>query len=145
MKQRRLKMNRVTALIGAALLAFSAQAAAETRIGVVDLRQALFASDDAQAFSQQLQRDFAGDEDKVRQAQEEARKLKDRLEKDGSMMNESERNKVAGEFRRRCRSSTSSSNASMPRLTSANNSSLKMPARKWMWLSKNCWKSMTWT
>ena len=52
-------MNRVTALIGAALLAFSAQAAAETRIGVVDLRQALFASDDAQTFSQQLQRDFA--------------------------------------------------------------------------------------
>lgn len=91
-------MNRVTALIGAALLAFSAQAAAETRIGVVDLRQALFSSDDAQTFSQQLQRDFAGDEDKVRQAQEEARKLKDRLEKDGSMMNESERNKVAGEF-----------------------------------------------
>jgi len=98
MKQRRLMMNRVTALIGAALLAFSAQAAAETRIGVVDLRQALFSSDDAQTFSQQLQRDFAGDEEKVRQAQEEARKLKDRLEKDGSMMNESERNKVAGEF-----------------------------------------------
>ena len=64
----------------------------------MDLRQALFSSDDAQTFSQQLQRDFAGDEEKVRQAQEEARKLKDRLEKDGSMMNESERNKVAGEF-----------------------------------------------
>jgi outer membrane protein len=91
-------MNRVTALIGAALLAISAGAAAETRIGVVDLRQALFSSDDAQTFSQQLQRDFAGDEEKVRQAQEEARKLKDRLEKDGAMMNESERNKVAAEF-----------------------------------------------
>jgi len=47
MKQRRLMMNRVTALIGAALLAFSAQAAAENRIGVVDLRQAMFSSDDA--------------------------------------------------------------------------------------------------
>ena len=91
-------MTRLMTILAAALMAFSAQVAAETRIGVVDLRQALFASDDAQTFSQQLQRDFAGDEDKVRQAQEEARKLKDRLEKDGSMMNESERNKVAGEF-----------------------------------------------
>ena len=91
-------MNRVTALIGAALLAFSAQAAAETRIGVVDLRQALFSSNDAQAFSEKLQQDFAGDEAQVREAQEAARKLKDRLEKDGAMMNESERNQLAGEF-----------------------------------------------
>jgi len=98
MKQRRLKMNRVTALIGAALLAFSAQAAAETRIGVVDLRQALFSSNDAQAFSEKLQQDFAGDEAQVREAQEAARQLKDRLEKDGAMMNESERNQLAGEF-----------------------------------------------
>ena len=35
---------------------------------------------------------------KVREVQEEARKLKERLEKDGAMMNESERNKLTGEF-----------------------------------------------
>lgn len=94
-------MKRLTALMGAALLAFSAQAAAETRIGVVDLRQALFSSEDAKTFSDQLQQDFAGDENKVREAQEEARKLKDRLEKDGAMMNESERNQMAGEFQKK--------------------------------------------
>lgn len=91
-------MTRIPAVIGALLLAFSVQAMAETRIGVVDLRQALFSSNDAQAFSDQLQKDFAGDEVKVREAQEAARSLKDRLEKDGSMMNENERTKLATEF-----------------------------------------------
>ncbi|MBN7770058.1 OmpH family outer membrane protein [Marinobacter daepoensis] len=91
-------MNRLMTLIGAALLAVSAQATAETRIGVVDLRQALFSSNDAQAFSEKLQKDFSGDETKVREAQEAARELKDRLEKDGAMMNESERNQLAAQF-----------------------------------------------
>jgi outer membrane protein len=65
---------------------------------VVDLRQALFSSSDARAFSETLQKDFAGEEAKVREAQEAARKLKDRLEKDGAMMNESERQQMAAEF-----------------------------------------------
>ena len=91
-------MKRLSAIVGATLMAFSLQLAAETRIGVVDLRQALFSSNDAQSFSEKLQQDFAGEEAKVREAQEQARKLKDRLEKDGAMMNESERNKLTGEF-----------------------------------------------
>lgn len=84
----------------AAFLVFmvSAPATAETRIGVVDLRQALFSSDDAQVFSEQLQRDFSDDEEEVRKTQESARKMKERLETDGAMMNESERQKLAGEF-----------------------------------------------
>lgn len=87
-----------TLMIFVAAMALALPAAAETRIGVVDLRQALFSSNDAQAFSETMKRDFAGDEEEVRQAQEEAQKLKERLEKDGAMMNESERNKLAGEF-----------------------------------------------
>jgi len=91
-------MKRLSAIVGATLMAFSLQLAAETRIGVVDLRQALFSSNDAQSFSDKLQQDFAGEEAKVREAQEQARRLKDRIEKDGAMMNESERNKLTGEF-----------------------------------------------
>ncbi|HDZ38130.1 MAG TPA: OmpH family outer membrane protein [Marinobacter sp.] len=87
-----------TALIFAAAMAMALPAVADTRIGVVDLRQALFSSDDAKTFSESLQKDFMGDEEKVREAQDAARKLKERLEKDGAMMNESERNKLAGEF-----------------------------------------------
>ncbi|PTB98805.1 hypothetical protein C9993_06210 [Marinobacter sp. Z-F4-2] len=91
-------MSRFVFMFAAVIMAFSFPAMAETRIGVVDLRQALFSSDDAKTFSESLQKDFAGDEARVREAQEEARKLQERLEKDGAMMNESERNKLAGEF-----------------------------------------------
>lgn len=87
-----------TLLMFAAAMALALPAVAETRVGVVDLRQALFSSNDAKSFSETMQRDFAGDEEKVRAAQEFARDLKERLEKDGAMMNESERNKLAGEF-----------------------------------------------
>ena len=79
-------------------LLLSAPAVAETKIGVVDLRQALFSSQEAQAFSQKLQEDFSGQEAKVRETQETARELKERLEQDGAMMNESERNRLAAQF-----------------------------------------------
>lgn len=91
-------MLRIKSLLLALLVLASAPALADLRIGVVDLRQALFSSDDAKAFSETLQKDFAADEAKVRQIQEEARKLRDRLDKDGALMNESERNQLASEF-----------------------------------------------
>ncbi len=91
-------MNKLRTMITVIAMLCVAPAFAETRIGVVDLRQALFSSTDAQAFSDQLQKDFAGEEVNVRAAQDEARKLKDRLEKDGAMMNESERTKLGSEF-----------------------------------------------
>ena len=94
-------MKAIAALLGALMLAVSAQTAAETRIGVVDLRQALFSSDDAQAFSQKLQQDFAADEQRVREAQTAARQLQERLEKDGAMMNDSERQELAGQFQQK--------------------------------------------
>jgi len=95
-------MTRLFTLIGAALLlACSLPASAETRIGVVDLRQALFSSDDAQSFSQQLEQDFGDDEAKVREVQQEAQKLQERLQKDGAMMNEAERKELSGQFQRK--------------------------------------------
>lgn len=94
-------MSRMITLLAAALMAVSLPAFAETRIGVVDLRQALFSSDEAKAFSETLQKDFAGEEAKVRQAQEEARKLQERLQKDGAMMNETERKELTGQFQQK--------------------------------------------
>lgn len=76
---------------------------AETRIGVVDLRQALFSSEEAQAFSERLQQDFSGEESEVRETQEEARKLQQRLEQDGAMMNESERQRITAQFQEKVR------------------------------------------
>lgn len=87
---------RVLAMVSVML--FAVPAMAETRIGVVDLRQALFSSNDAKAFSDQLKQDFAGTEEEVRKAQQEARSLQERLQKDGAMMNESERERLKEEF-----------------------------------------------
>ncbi|GGY76737.1 hypothetical protein GCM10007071_25360 [Marinobacter zhanjiangensis] len=91
-------LSGMRALAVFSVLLFAVPAMAETRIGVVDLRQALFSSDDARAFSDQLEQDFAGTEEEVRKAQQEARTLQERLQQDGAMMNESEREQLKAEF-----------------------------------------------
>jgi outer membrane protein len=96
-------MFKVSMLAGLLALMVSVPAVAETRIGVVDLRKALFSSDSAQVFSEQLRKDFASEEAKVRETQQEAQKLKERLEKDGAMMNQSERQQLASEFQNKVR------------------------------------------
>lgn len=91
-------MFRIPVMVAMVALLISAPAAAELKVGVVDLRQALFSSQEAQAFSTKLQQDFSDEEAMVRDTQEEARRLKERLEQDGAMMNESERNRLAAQF-----------------------------------------------
>lgn len=91
-------MFRFPIIAAMAALLMSAPVVAETKIGVVDLRQALFSSKEAQTFSAKLQQDFSAEEAKVREVQEQARALKERLEQDGAMMNESERNRLAAQF-----------------------------------------------
>lgn len=88
----------VVAVLLSALLAAPVSAVAETKIGVVNLRQALFSSNEARSFTEKLQSDFADDEASVREAQEQARKVKERIEKDAAMMNEEERKQLASEF-----------------------------------------------
>lgn len=88
----------VLAVLLSALVAAPVSAVAETKIGVVNLRQALFSSQEAQSFTEKMQKDFADDEAAVRSAQEEARKVKERIEKDAAMMNEEERKQLASEF-----------------------------------------------
>lgn len=84
----------------AAVMMFSVAlpAAAQLKIGVVDLRQALFTSNAAKSFSEKLKGEFKDQEAKVRAAHDDAQKLKDRLDKDGAMMSDSERNKLASDF-----------------------------------------------
>lgn len=80
------------------LLAFSAATYAETKMGIVDIRTALFSTKSAKKFTEDLKKDFSDDEKKVREAQEGAKKIKDRLEKDGSLMSDAERTRLAGDF-----------------------------------------------
>ncbi|HKK55884.1 OmpH family outer membrane protein [Marinobacter sp.] len=96
-------MVRISLVAAIIALFMTGPVMAETRIGVVDLRQALFSSEGAQAFSERLQQDFSGEESEVREAQEEARKLQQRLEQDGAMMNESERDRITAQFQEKVR------------------------------------------
>lgn len=95
------RLSGLRVLVMMSALVVAVPALAETRIGVVDLRKALLSSEDAKAFSAQLQQDFAGTEEEVRKAQQEARDLQERLQKDGAMMNESERQRLTAEFQQK--------------------------------------------
>jgi len=70
-------MLRFPVFVAMVAMLISAPVVAESRIGVVDLRQALFSSQDAQAFSARLQQDFSEEEAKVRETQEAAREMKE--------------------------------------------------------------------
>ncbi|PIE42826.1 MAG: hypothetical protein CSA50_08540 [Gammaproteobacteria bacterium] len=80
------------------LFMMSLVATAADKYAVVDVRTALFASNAAKAFSEQLKRDFQGEEGKIKSVGEQAKRLQDRLKKDGAMMSENERTKVAEQF-----------------------------------------------
>lgn len=102
--QDRLKcLLRVPALLMVAAMLTATPVMAESRIGVVDLRKALFSSNEARSFSEKLEQEFADTEREVREAQDEARGLQERLQKDGAMMNESERERLTGEFQEKAR------------------------------------------
>lgn len=73
-------------------------ASAQMNIAVVDLRQAVFSSNAANEFTELLQGELQSEENQVRAAQEEARKLQKRLEQDGAMMNDSERQRLSGQY-----------------------------------------------
>jgi outer membrane protein len=80
------------------LLSLSVPVAAEIKVGVIDLRRAVFTSDDAAEFTEKLQEQFKDEEEAIRKIQEEARAMRERLETDGAMMNDTERGKAAREF-----------------------------------------------
>ena len=75
--------------------------AADMKIGVVDLRQAVFSSKAAEDFSMLLQGQMQEDEERVRQARDEAQQLQRRLESDGAMMSDSERQRLESEFQQK--------------------------------------------
>lgn len=77
---------------------FSISAQAEQRIGVVDFRTALLSSEAAKQFGEQLKKDFADEEVRLREVGESAQQLQERLKKDTAIMSDSERNKLAEEL-----------------------------------------------
>ncbi|GAA3969391.1 OmpH family outer membrane protein [Allohahella marinimesophila] len=80
------------------LLSVAGFATAEMQIGIIDLRAALLGSESAKSFSTQMEKDFADDDARIRKVGEEAQKLQQRLQKDGAIMSESEKEKAQAEL-----------------------------------------------
>ncbi|WP_162299704.1 OmpH family outer membrane protein [Marinospirillum perlucidum] len=84
----------LTLLIGL-FFSLSSQAEESQRIAVLDLQQAMMQTDRiSQAFSE-IEEQLSNEEASIRQLAEEARSLQQRLQRDGDIMGETERNQLA--------------------------------------------------
>lgn len=91
-------MKNVKIMLISAMLVFSSVASAEAKIGLLDLRSALFASDAAKAFTEKTVSQFKQQDLEVRAVGEEGQKLEMRLKNDAAIMSDSERAKLGSEI-----------------------------------------------
>jgi outer membrane protein len=91
-------MNLKTISIGLiiSLAAFSVNA--EIKIGLLDVRTALFASDSAKEFTEKTVDQFKQQDLEVRAVGEDGQKLETRLKNDAAIMSDSERQKLASDL-----------------------------------------------
>ena len=91
-------MNVKTISIGLVILLSAFSASAEMKIGLLDVRTALFASESAKAFTEETVGQFKQQDLEVRAVGEEGQKLEMRLKNDAAIMSDSERQKLASDL-----------------------------------------------
>jgi outer membrane protein len=91
-------MNFKTISIGLIVLLSAFSASAEMKIGLLDVRTALFASESAKAFTEETVGQFKQQDLEVRAVGEEGQKLEMRLKNDAAIMSDSERQKLASDL-----------------------------------------------
>jgi outer membrane protein len=82
-------MKKLIACIGLALLTQTG-IAQDTKIGIVNLEQALFNSDAARVVQEELQQEFSADEDRAQVLSEELIALQEQFQQDQAVMSEEE-------------------------------------------------------
>ncbi|MEQ6884397.1 OmpH family outer membrane protein [Salicola sp. Rm-C-2C1-2] len=94
---------RRTLTIAAALLIFavSVPTVAQERIGVVNLREAVFSSDAGAEFGDVIQGQLKQEQQAISKLESEAQDMQKRLESDSAMMNESEREDLQSRFEKK--------------------------------------------
>lgn len=90
-------------LVALMLLLTAMPVLAEKKIGVVNLREAVFSSEAGSEFGDVIQGDLKDEQESIRGLEEEAKELQERLKSDGSMMNESERSDLESKFESKAR------------------------------------------
>ncbi len=91
-------MKLVLALGITLFMSLSVAVQAETKIGLVDMRAALFSSDAAKSFTEKMVDQFKQQDLEVRAVGEEGQKMEQRLKNDAAIMSDSERAKMASDL-----------------------------------------------
>lgn len=91
-------MKKFVLLFALTALSFASIAQAELKIGLVDMRAALFSSDAAKEFTEEMVKKYKQQDLEVRAVGEDGQKLELRLKNDAAIMSDSERNKLASEL-----------------------------------------------
>jgi outer membrane protein len=77
-------------LLALMIAASGTVAAAELKIGIIDIQQALLASEEAQQFMETAQSELETDQNEVNTLQQEMRELQEQMQKDAEVMSPSE-------------------------------------------------------
>lgn len=84
-------MNMIKYIVASLAVLISATVSAQdTKIGVVNLEQALFSSDAARSVQEELRAEFAGDEQRAQSLQEELVALQEKFQQDEAIMSQAE-------------------------------------------------------
>lgn len=92
-----MKFNGILVGLLVTMLSFGAMAA-DNKIGLLDIRTALFASESAKSFTEKTVAQFKQQDLEVRAVGEEGQKLEMRLKNDAAIMSDSERAKLASDI-----------------------------------------------
>lgn len=79
-------------------LSFASLSFAESKVGVVDIRAALFSSEAAKSFTEKMVSKFKQQDLEVRAVGEEGQRMEQRLKNDAAIMSDSERAKLAADL-----------------------------------------------
>ncbi|MGQ7243090.1 OmpH family outer membrane protein [Salinicola halimionae] len=92
-------MRKIAGVLGLGLLTMVSVPAMATEVGVLDWREALMSSNSAQASMNQLKNRISAQQQQAKSLSQQLQQLQQRLQKDGDVMSESERNSVTQQLR----------------------------------------------
>tara|TARA_R110001592_G_scaffold38315_3_gene126497 strand:- start:5394 stop:5900 length:507 start_codon:yes stop_codon:yes gene_type:complete len=91
-------MKKFLILISTLILSYSTLAQAELKVGLIDMRAALFSSDAAKEFTENMVSKYKQQDLEVRAVGEDGQKLELRLKNDAAIMSDNERSKLASDL-----------------------------------------------